>query len=277
MPKFLGMEPKTWLWVGGGIVALIVVYYAMRARSGGGGDVSGGGGLQGGGIGGSSPVSYAPGAPDSSGDRYQQQLNDLDVQARTEALREQQAMFELQQEQGKQQLGLWGAQQSLLFQGAQQEQELQLGYEKAASQLQQAQLAQVTNEVSSGKIKGECGKGESSYYDRNTGQFLCKKSGKSGIDSLADTVGGAIQDWAGRAIPQYLTAVSGGYGGYSGYGGQQQGQQAQQQRTGYYTPPIAPQGAPYARNQGSGMNRSIDYGQQHFNVPGNLEQFPRVQ
>lgn len=252
MPKFLGMEPKTYLWVGGGLVALIVVYYVMRSRGGGGGAAAGGEGLMGGGIGGSSPVSYAPYAPDSSGDMYQQQLNDLDIQARQEALREQQAMFELQQEASKQQLGLWGAQQSLLFEGERQEQELRLGYERSAAELANAQIGQTTKEVQSGKIKGECGKGESSAYDRNTGQFFCKKSGKSGIKTIGDTIGTGINDVIAGA-------------GRGAAAGAQAGVQT------WVTQYLSPKKGSGVRSSGtSGVDRSTDYGTQHFNVPGNL-------
>lgn len=193
MPKFLGMEPKTYLWVGGGLIALIVVYYVIKSRSGGGGAVAGGDtGLTGGGISGSSPVSYAPGAPDTSGDRYQQQLNDLDIQAAQQQLKEQQSMFDLQQKGAQQQLDFNAAQNGLALQGAQQ----QLAVSGAQANLATAQLGQTTQEVTSGKIKGECGKGESSYFDRNTGQFLCKASGKSGIKSAGDTLGQTTLDIA---------------------------------------------------------------------------------
>lgn len=184
MPKFLGMEPKTYLWVGGGLVALIIVYYVIKSRGGGGGAAAGGDtGLGGGAIGGSSPVSYAPGAPDTSGDRYQQQLNDLDVQAKQEQLSEQKAMFELQNEQNKQQLGLWGAQQSLLFQGAQKEQEFQLGLEQEQYRTAQAAQEVVTRSVK-GKKKVECPKGQHLVVDAS-GIPQCQEKGGAGFNPLA--------------------------------------------------------------------------------------------
>ena len=241
MPKFLGMEPKTYLWVGGGLVALIVIYYVMKSRSGGagvaaGGD-TGGGGLMGGGISGSSPVSYAPGAPDSAGDRYQQQLNDLDVLAQEETLREQKARFDLQQQQGTQYLDFLGKQNELALQGAQQ----QLSVSGAAADLATAQLGQTTKEVQSGKIKGECGKGESSYFDRNTGQFMCKPSGKSGAKKATDAIGNVALDAALAYESQYLNRLN------------------------------APRKGKGKSSSGtSGVDRSTDYSTQHFNIPGNL-------
>jgi len=168
----------------------------MRARGGAGagaaaGDI-GGGGFSGGGTGGSSPVSYNPGAPDTGGDAYQQQLNDLDVQAKQEALKEQQSMFDLQRSSAEQQLAYQGKANDLYLQGAQQE----LDVSGAQAQLATSQINQVTKEVQSGKIKGECGKGESSAYDRNTGQFFCKASGKSGIKTAGDELGRVTLDIA---------------------------------------------------------------------------------
>ena len=208
MPKFLGMEPKTYLWVGGGLVALIVVYYVIKSRSGGAGVVAGGDtGLTGGGISGSAPVSYAPNAPDTSGDAYQQQLNDLDVQARQEQLKEMQEMYELQQKAGQQQLEFNASQNALALQGAQQ----QLAVSGAQANLATAQLGQTTQEVQSGKIKGECGKGESSYFDRNTGEFKCKASGKSGIKTAGDVLGNTalqgVNTIANAYINQYIAGI----------------------------------------------------------------------
>ena len=241
MPKFLGMEPKTYLWVGGGLVALIVVYYVLKSRSGGGGGSAagdiGGGGF--GPVGASSPVSYNPGAPDSAGDRYQQQLNDLDIQASQEKLKEMQGMYDLQLQAGKQQLDFLGQQNQLALQGAQQ----QLDVSGAAAKLATAQLGQTTQEVQSGKIKGECGKGESSYYDRNTGQFLCKASGKSGVKTAGDELGrtalNAANNYANAYLNQYVAGI-----GKPRKGTQSAGT--------------------------SGVDHSTDYGTQHFNIPGGV-------
>jgi hypothetical protein len=275
VPKFLGMEPKTWLWVGGGLVALIVVYYAMRAKGGGGGGAVGGDqGLGGGGISGSSPVSYAPGAPDTSGDAYQQQLNDLDIQARQEALNEQRAMFELQQEQGKQELGLWGAQQNLLFEGARKEQQIQLGYEQAQYETAQAAQDVVTRSVK-GKKKVECPPGMHLVVGAD-GTPSCQEKGGGGF-SLKTIFGGLGNIAEGLFSGAAAAAPGIGYGAANAAAGYGLGQ-AGLTRTGYgmpraatpnYTPPIAPGNAPYAR-RGPGIDRSADYSTQHFNVPGNL-------
>lgn len=274
MPKFLGMEPKTLLWVGGGLAVLIVVYYVIKSRGGGGGAAAGGDltGL-GGGIGGSSPVSYAPGAPDTAGDAYAKQLNDLDIQARQEALNEQRAMFQLQQEEGKQQLGLWGAQQNLLFEGAKKEQEFQLGYEK--SQYETAQAAQdvVTRSVK-GKKKVECPVGQHLVVLADGTPQCQQKGGGSGPGEWISQVGQvltgllsggvAAAPGIGYAAAQYGAAQAGVIGQQPG-----QFQQRSQQRTAYYTPPIVSRFAPYER-QGTGVDKSIDYGTQHFNVPGSV-------
>jgi len=253
VPKFLGMEPKTWLWVGGGLVALIVVYYVMRARGGAGadaaaGDTVGGGGF-GGGISGSSPVSYNPGAPDSGGDAYQQQLNDLDIQARQEALKEQKAMFTLQQDTASKQLGYMAAQNDLYLQGARQEQEYQLGYEKEAYRTAQAAQEVVTRSVQ-GKKKVECPKGQHLVVGAD-GTPMCQDKGGSGFS--LKTIFGGIGDIAEGLFSGAAAAAPGiGYGAANAaasYGLGQAGipsvSQRQTQAVPRYTPPIAPMGKPY--------------------------------
>ena len=249
MPKFLGMEPKTYLWVGGGLIALIVVYYVIRSRGGGAGVSAGGESFGGGGgIGGSSPVSYAPGAPDTAGDAYAKQLNDLDIQMGQEALREQKAMFELQQEQGKQQLGLWGAQQSLLFEGARREQEISLGYEQEQFRTAQAAQEVVTRSVK-GKKKVECPPGMHLVVGAD-GIPACQQKGGGGFSF--STIFSGIGNIAEGLFSGAAAAAPGiGYGAAqaaAGYGLNRAGVTQQPQRQpGYYTPPIAPPGAPYAK------------------------------
>jgi hypothetical protein len=242
------MEPKTWLWVGGGLVALIVIYYVMRSRSGaGGGAVGGDTGPLGGGIGGSSPVSYNPGAPDSSGDAYQKQLNDLDIQARQEALREQQGMYELQQETGKQQLGLWGAQQGLIYEGAKREQEFQLGYEQEAFRTAQAAQEVVTRSVK-GKKRVECPPGMHLTVGAD-GTPSCQQKGGGGF-SFSTIFGGIGNIVEGLFSGAAAAAPGIGYGAANaaaGYGMGQAGIPIQPQRRApvpYYTPPIAPRQGP---------------------------------
>lgn len=271
MPKFLGMEPKTWLWVGGGLVALIVVYYVMKSRSGAGaaavgGDLGSGGPLSGGGIGGSSPVSYAPGAPDSSGDAYQKQLNDLDIQARTEQLNEQKAMFNLQQGQASQQLDFLGKQNALALQGAQQEQQYQLGYEQEAYKTAQAAQEVVTRSVQ-GKKKVECPVGQHLVVLAD-GTPQCQQKGGGGFNfstltgGIAGIVGGLLGG-AAAAAPGIgygaANAWAAGAGLPSGYapqgsvatGGYAPPQQTQQRTSPGFTPPFMPntsQAAPVPYN-----------------------------
>lgn len=246
MPKFLGMEPKTLLWVGGGLAALIAVYYVIKSRGGGGGAAAGGdtGGF-GAGAGPSSPVSYNPGAPDTSGDAYQQQLNDLDVQARKEQLRQAQASFDLQQETGKQQLGLWGAQQGLLFEGVKREQEFQLGYEKSAYETAQAAQDVVTRSVK-GKKKVECPVGQHLVVSAD-GTPTCQQKGGGGFNF--STLTGGIADFVGGFFQGAAAAAPGiGYGAAQ-YGAAQVGViPGRQPATPRYTPPIAPQRAPIPYN-----------------------------
>jgi hypothetical protein len=260
VPKFLGMEPKTWLWVGGGLVALIVVYYVMRARGGAdagavGGDLGSGGQGFGGGIGGSSPVSYNPGAPDSGGDAYQQQLNDLDIQAKQEALKEQQAMFTLQQGAYTQQLDFLGKQNALALQGAQKEQEYQLGYEQEAYRTAQAAQEVVTRSVQ-GKKKVECPKGQHLVVGAD-GTPMCQDKGGGGFN--LSTVFGGIGQIANGLFSGAAAAAPGiGYGAAqaaAGYGLGQAGipvygsnnpqyappQQTQRRTAPGFTPPFMPQ------------------------------------
>jgi len=264
------MEPKTYLWVGGGLVALIVVYYVIKSRSGGGGVSAGGESFGGGGgIGGSSPVSYAPGAPDTSGDRYQQQLNDLDVQARQEALAEQKAMFGLQQEQAKQQIGLWGAQQTLLLEGAAKEQQYQLGYEQEAYRTAQAAQEVVTRSVK-GKSKVECPKGMHLVVGAD-GTPACQEKGGGGFS--LKTVFEGIGNIAEGLFTGAAAAAPGiGYGAANAaasYGLSQAGipnpsgyNQTQARSTlpgspsPYYTPPIA--GRQPMPSRITGANGSIE-------------------
>ena len=257
MPKFLGMEPKTYLWVGGGLVALIVVYYVIKSRSGGQGAVAGGDtGLASGGITGSSPVSYAPGAPDTAGDAYQQQLNDLDVQAKTEALKEQKAMFDLQQQQGQQQLGFLGRQNELALQGAQQEQQFQLGYEKSAYETAQAAQDVVTRSVK-GKKKVECPVGMHLVVDAS-GTPQCQAKGGGGFN-LSTLFGGIGQiatglfSGAAAAAPGIGSGAANAAAGYGlGQAGiptgwqQQRPAQSPGQEPYFFTPPIAPRGGTYS-------------------------------
>ncbi len=91
MPKFLGMEPKTWLWIGGGLVLLVVIYYAMKSGigSGEGATSSPAPASFGAGAGGASaPASntMAVQAPDSAGDEYARQLNQLELETAQEDL-----------------------------------------------------------------------------------------------------------------------------------------------------------------------------------------------
>jgi len=284
MPKFLGMEPKTLLWVGGGLAALIVVYYVIRSRSGGEGAAVGGdlGGGFSGGVGGSAPVSYNPGAPDSGGDAYQQQLNDLDIQARQEALREQKGMYELQQEQNKQQLGLWGAQQSLLFEGARQEQQFQLGYEQEAYRTAQAAQEVVTRSVK-GKKKVECPVGQHLVVLAD-GTPACQDKGGGGLSfgTIFGGVGNILEglfSGAAAAAPGIgygaANAVAANAGIYKPPSFAQTPQRAAQPAPSMprFTPPINSGGAGY----------SLDYSSQHAQAPNNpgyagntMEQFPRI-
>src|SRR5574337_1820848 len=101
MPKFLGMEPKVWLWVLGGLSVVLVLYYVVKSRSGGGGGIPAGAPSDfGAGAGPSSPVSNTAPA-ESAGDQYSLQLQQLELESAQEELRQKKAMRSEERRVGK--------------------------------------------------------------------------------------------------------------------------------------------------------------------------------
>jgi len=183
MPRIFGQEIQgRTLWIVLGVIAAgvaVVVYVRSRAAAAGGqetpqeappdyGSYGGGGG--GGGI----PVA-AP--TQEAADTFTSRLQDIQLRA---------AEFGLQREKNE---------------ALQQEQQfnLGLGVQRAYAGLQEAIYGgqtvlqgRLTEAYKNPKLKVECGKGESSYIDPQTGQYACKKSGKSGLKAVGDTLGNAF-------------------------------------------------------------------------------------
>ena len=254
MPKFLGMEAKTWLWVGGALAAVLVVYYAIKARNGdaGGMPVGAPSGGDWGPMGPSSPANQQP-IPDSSGDEYARQLRELDLETQRNALSEQKAMFDLYQRQQNSALDFWQVGQNLSLDRQRAEQSLQLGLEQEQFRTAQAAQEVVTRSVK-GKKKVECPKGMHLVVLPD-GSAACQEKGGGGFN--IKTIFSGIGDIAEGLFSGAAAAAPGiGYGAAQ-YGAVQAGlapRQLQPAQYGsgqqYYTPPIAPPGAPYARQPG---------------------------
>jgi hypothetical protein len=194
-------------------------------------------------------VSYNPQAPDTAGDRYQQQLNDLDIQAGQEQLANQKAMNALLQTQAGSQLAFWQTQTGLDLERQKQEQGFQLGYEQEAFKTAQAAQEVVTRSVE-GKKKVECPVGMHLVVGAD-GIPQCQQKGGGGFN-LSTVFGGIGQIAQGLFSGAAAAAPGIGYGAANAaatYGLGQAGLNPSMPKRANqgFTPPIAPQGAPYAR------------------------------
>lgn len=248
MPKLLGMEPKTWLWIGGGFAVLLVLYFVMRSRSGAGEGAfaSPDANNFGAGAGPSSPAqnTMPVQAPDSAGDEYARQLNQLELETAQEQARQQRAMFDLQQSGYQQQLQFGQAQQSLYLEGARAEQGFRLGLEE--KQYAGAGYAQdVVNRSIQGKKKVECPKGQHLVVLAD-GSAACQEKGGGGFSFK--TVFSGIGDIAEGLFGGAAAAAPGiGYAAAQ-YGATQAGliPGARQQPTGRSQAPIPSYHPPFA-------------------------------
>lgn len=234
MPVIFGQEidKKKGLLLLGVIVAGVAVVVYVRSRGASGvsagaapqapsepyyGEMGGGGG-------------YTVQAPsDQAAANYNAQLQDVQLQAARFGLEQQRA----EQAERERQWSLadtlttaYNQMQMALF-----GQETQVGasrseYESAVYGREAAVQKVVTGYVQQGRIKPECGKGESSYLDPNTGEWRCKTSGRSGVQVAGDVIGSDLLSAARAWIRQYT--------------------QPPESPASRSTPPIGPSGVGYA-------------------------------
>lgn len=106
------------------------------------------------------------------------------------------AAANLQNEYGGEQLRQNRLQFELGQREAQANFDIESGVRNTYADLVTTQIGKVKETLTSGRVKVECGKNEQQYIDVN-GQLACKASGKSGIKSIGDKIGGGIMDVVG--------------------------------------------------------------------------------